>query len=64
VSLNDKGKPVVIESLNRHLDETVRYRGKNVKRKHIIQHEAHKMANILLGEDGGKKRGWLDITEF
>lgn len=64
VSLNDKGKPVVIDSFNRHLDETVRYRGKNVKRKHIIQHEAHKMANILLGEDGHGKRDWLTITEF
>lgn len=64
VSLNDKGKPVVIDSFNRHLDETVRYRGKNVKRKHIIQHEAHKMANILLEEGGHKKRDWLTITEF
>lgn len=64
VSLNDKGKPVVIESFNHHLDETVRYRGKNVKRKYIIQHEAHKMANILLGEDSPGKRDWLTITEF
>jgi CRISPR-associated protein Cas1 len=64
VFLNDKGKPVVIDAFNHHLDEAIRYRGKNVKRKHIIQHEAHKMANILLGDDGHKKRDWMDITEF
>ena len=30
VSLNQKGKPVVIEAMTKHLDETVRYRRKNV----------------------------------
>ena len=64
VSLNDKGKPIVIEALNNHLEETVRYRGKNVKRKHIMQHEAHKMANILLAKDDEKRPDWLDIKEF
>jgi len=63
-SLNDKGKPVVIESLNRHLEEKVRYKKRNVKRKHIISHEAHKLANILLEDEAFEHPDWLDIKEF
>ena len=64
VSLNTNGKPVVVEAMNKNLDETVRYRRKNVKRKHILQHEAHRMANILLAEEGEKRPDWLEIKEF
>ena len=64
VSLNIKGKPVVVEAMNTHLDETVRYRKKNVKRMHIIQHEAHRLANILLAEEGEERPEWLEIVEF
>ncbi len=64
VSLNQAGKPVVVEAMNAHLDETVRYRRKNVKRRHIIQHEAHRLANILLADDNEKRPDWLEIKEF
>jgi CRISPR-associated protein Cas1 len=64
VSLNTNGKPVVVEAMNKHLDETVRYRRKNVKRRHILQHEAHRLANILLVEEGEKRPEWLEIKEF
>jgi len=64
VMLNQKGKPVVIGAMNNHLDETVRYKKKNVKRRYIPQHEAHKLANILLAEEGKKKPEWLEIKEF
>lgn len=66
VSLNGKGKPVIVEAVNRHLDETVRFRRRNVKRRHIIQHEAHRLANILLAdeEDIVKRKDWLEINEF
>ncbi len=64
VSLNTKGKPVVVEAMNKHLDETVRYRRKNVKRRYIVQHEAHRLANILLAEEGEKRPDWLEIKEF
>ena len=64
VSLNQKGKPVVIEAMNKHLDETVRYRRKNVKRRHILQHEAHGLANILLADEDQKRPDWLEIKEF
>jgi len=62
-TLNQKGKPFVIDELYKHLEESVRYRNRNVKRKHILTHEAHRMANILLeGGDGNDK--WLKIKEF
>jgi len=64
VSLNQTGKPVVVEAMNKHLDESVRYRRKNVKRRFIIQHEAHRLANILLADSGEKRPGWLEIKEF
>ena len=64
VSLNIKGKPVVVEAMNKHMDETVRYRRKNVKRRYILQHEAHRMANILLAGEDEKRPEWLEIKEF
>ena len=64
VSLNDKGKPVVVDAINSHMEESVRYRRKNVKRKYIPQHEAHRLANILLDNEDKKRPVWLEITEF
>ncbi len=64
VSLNSEGKPVVVEALNNHLDTKIRYRRRNVKRRHVLQHEAHCLANLLLsGEDRGKGN-WLSIKEI
>ena len=64
VSLGQKGKPTVVEAMNKLLDETVRYRRKNVKRRFIMQHEAHRLANILLADEGKKRPEWLEIKEF
>ncbi len=64
VSLNQAGKPVVVEAMNKHLDESVRYRRKNVKRRFIIQHEAHRLSNLLLADSGEKRPDWLEIKEF
>jgi len=64
VSLNDKGKPVVVDAINSHMEEIVRYKKKNVKRKYIPQHEAHKFANILLADEDEKRPEWLEIKEF
>jgi CRISPR-associated protein Cas1 len=64
VSLNTRGKPVVVETMNAHMEESVRYRRKNVKRKHIIQHEAHRLANILLADKDQERPEWLEIKEF
>ncbi|GAB6094232.1 CRISPR-associated endonuclease Cas1 [Desulfatiferula olefinivorans] len=64
VALNEKGKPLVIETLNSHMDEKIRYRGRNIKRKNIIHQEAHNLTNILLADEGGKRPEWLNIKEF
>ena len=64
VSLNDKGKPLVINAINTHMEETVRYKKKNVKRKYLPQHEAHRLANILLADENEKRPEWLEIKEF
>jgi CRISPR-associated protein Cas1 len=42
----------------------VRYRGRNLKRRHIVQHEAHRLANILLAETGERRPDWLEIKEL
>ena len=56
VSLNKEGKALLIGSLNERLDKAVRYpardgsrRTRNLKQRDIIQHEAHALANRLLG---------------
>jgi CRISPR-associated protein Cas1 len=64
VSLNQKGKPLVIEAMHQHLDEQVRYRRRHVKRRHIMQHEAHRLAQVLLAEPGEPRPDWLTIKEF
>ena len=56
--------PLKVESINKHLDETIRYRRRNVKRRYIVQHEAHRLANILLTEEDEKRPEWLEIKEF
>jgi CRISPR-associated protein Cas1 len=63
-TLNVKGKPHVIEALNNHLEEKVRYRRRNVKRKHMISQEAHRLANLLLEDSGMPRPDWLQIKEF
>ncbi len=64
VSLNTDGKPVVVEALNNHLDTKIRYRRRNVKRRHVLQHEAHRLANLLLSGEPGTKTRWLELKEI
>jgi len=47
-TLNKEGKAVLIEALNKTLDETIRYRGRNIQRRNIIQFECHSIANKLI----------------
>lgn len=63
VSLNSDGKTVLAKALTAHLEESMRYRQRNVKRRHILRHEAHRLANLLL-EDPDKRPEWLEIKEF
>ena len=49
VRLNQDGKKLLIERLNKHLEEDrIRYKGRNQARGNIIQFEAHQFANELL----------------
>jgi CRISPR-associated protein Cas1 len=47
-TLNKEGKAVLIEALNRTLDETIRYKGRNIQKRNIIQFESHSIANRLI----------------
>ena len=47
-TLNKEGKAVLIEALNKTLDDTMRYKGRNIQKKNIIQFECHAIANGLI----------------
>ncbi|MBE0426521.1 MAG: CRISPR-associated endonuclease Cas1 [Nitrospirae bacterium] len=47
-TLNKDGKAVLIEALNKTLDDTVRYKGRNIQKRNIIQFECHSIANKLI----------------
>ena len=48
MSLSKDGKAVLIEAVNKTMEETILYRGRNVKRKNTIQMECHRIANGLI----------------
>lgn len=50
LSLNKEGKAVLMGSFNELLEKAVRYRGRNIKHRDIIQFECHRLANRLLGK--------------
>ncbi|PIZ14831.1 CRISPR-associated endonuclease Cas1 [Candidatus Desantisbacteria bacterium CG_4_10_14_0_8_um_filter_39_17] len=47
-TLNKEGKAVLIEALNKTLDKTQRYKGRNIKNRDTIQFECHRIANDLI----------------
>lgn len=51
LNLNKEGKKVLIAALNEHLDSTITYRGRNIKRRDSIQFDCHQIANKLIGEE-------------
>ncbi len=52
-TLNKDGKAVLIESLSKFLDESMRYSGRNIKREDVMQFECHRIANGLIKVDVG-----------
>jgi len=48
VTLNKEGKQVLITAFNERLDVKVRYRGRNISQRDIIQFECHRIANSLI----------------
>jgi CRISPR-associated protein Cas1 len=55
LSLNKEGKAALIQDLNETFEKGVRYRGRNIKNRDIIQFECHRTANELIKgeEDAG-----------
>lgn len=49
-TLNKEGKTVLLTDFNAFMDESIRYRGRNIKRNNIIQFDCHKIANQLIKE--------------
>src|SRR3990172_8896068 len=47
-TLNKSGKEVLLLEFNRFMDESIRYRGRNIKRGNIIQFDCHRIANQLI----------------
>jgi CRISPR-associated protein Cas1 len=48
MGLSKEGKALLIEALNKRLDESILYRGRKVKVRNTIQMECHRIANSLI----------------
>ncbi len=51
VALDKPGKELLIGEYNKEMDETVRYRGRNIKKANVIEFECHRIANRLIGDE-------------
>jgi CRISPR-associated protein Cas1 len=47
-TLNKDGKALLIEALNKTFDETIRYKGRNIQKRNVVQFECHSIANGLI----------------
>ena len=50
MTLNKEGKAVLISAFNERLDQKVRYRGRNISNRDIIQLDCHRLAQTLIGK--------------
>jgi len=50
-TLNQAGKELLIPAVNDFFEESIRYQGRNIKRKHTIQYECHRIANTWLNRE-------------
>jgi len=48
LSLNKAGKAELIEALNETFEKAIKYKGRNIKTKNVVQFECHKIANGLI----------------
>ncbi|MBI4824740.1 MAG: CRISPR-associated endonuclease Cas1 [Nitrospirae bacterium] len=56
LTLNKEGKAILLTDFNSFIDESIRYKGRNIKRSNIIQFDCHRIANQLIG-DKDESRG-------
>lgn len=54
-TLNKEGKAALLTDFNA-FDESIRYRGRNIKRCNIIQFDCHRLANDLIGKEDETRR--------
>ncbi len=64
ITLNAKGKQVVIPAFTAYLQENIRYQRRNIKRGRILQHVAHLVANRLLDPEFSPENWELISKEF
>jgi CRISPR-associated protein Cas1 len=55
-TLNKEGKAVLLTDFNAFMDESIRYRGRNIKRNNIIQFDCHRIANKLIVDDSQREQ--------
>ena len=55
LTLNAEGKKLLLEKYNQFLDEALRYSGRNIKRRDIVQFDLHKFAKELMKMYGTEK---------
>ncbi len=48
VTLNKEGKQILITAFNERMDIKIRYRGRNISQRDVIQFECHRIANGLI----------------
>ncbi len=49
--LNKEGKTILITEYNQEMEKKIRYKGRNIALKNIIQYDCHSIANKILKED-------------
>ncbi len=50
LTLEKEGKQLLIAEINKELEETMRYRNRNIKKKNIIAFQCHRIANSFIGD--------------
>lgn len=53
IYLNQEGKKVLIEAINKAFETKIRYKGKNIELQNIMQYDCHQIANRILKEVEG-----------
>jgi CRISPR-associated protein Cas1 len=49
-TLEKEGKQLIVGEFNKEMEETIRYRGRNIKKCNVIEFECHRIANKFIGE--------------
>ncbi len=51
ITLDKEGKQLLLEELNKAMEEKMRYRGRNIKLCNVMEFECHRLANSFIGRD-------------